>query len=259
MNKSIYQWAKEYCGDPGSHYTRGQLILEFLKEEGLQTDNRVLDVGCGALSQGKALIEWLDSGKYVGVDPNGWLIETALQEYPALLEKEPRFSYAEDFNVEGYGGFNYVVSHSILSHVAHWQMNSYFHEQRKSVSEGAIMLASLRLDQYDSFDSEWQYPGNSYFRFHTVQAIAHENGWLVERAKGLRERMMAVAGNDLHDWIKAVAIPTPEQFNDQRLDTEDREKKAKEIRRLAKLEYERQETINLQELEIKMARALRNV
>lgn len=253
--KTIYEWAEEYCGDPKSHLSRGVMIKDFLVELGMTPESRVLDVGCGALSQGAALILYLNSGKYVGLDPNGWLIEAALNENKTLLTKEPRFSYAVDFNVENYGGFDFIVAHSVFSHVAHWQLGTAFHNLRKVVNPGATMLASIRLDQYNSYHEEWQYPGNSFFRFNTIQAMAYQDGWHIEREKELRARLMHVAPNDMHDWIRCVASPTPTEINDQRLDDEDREREFREIKRLAKLEYERREEGRLVELELRYAKA----
>jgi hypothetical protein len=60
MRKSIYEWAVEYCGDPESHIKRGEIILSLLLKNGLMPRHKVLDLGCGALSQGKPLIEYLD-------------------------------------------------------------------------------------------------------------------------------------------------------------------------------------------------------
>lgn len=256
-SKSIYEWAQAYCGDPESHISRGKLILEFLKEEGLQSDHRVLDAGSGALSQGEPLINYLDTGKYVGLEPNGWLVEAALKRHPKLAAKEPRFSHATDFNVEGFGGFDYIIAHSVFSHVAHWQLAQAFSELRKSVSERVVFLASIRLDQYNSYHEEWQYPGNSHFRFQTVQAVGYEQGWMVERRDDYQKRMIELCPNDVHHWIKAIAQPTPTQINEQHFDDEIREKTMREIRHLAKVEYERRESEKDWQLEVKMAQGQR--
>ncbi len=245
--KTIYQWAVEYCGDPASHVTRGDLISEFLVEEGLRPEHKLLDVGCGALSQGVPLINYLDTGNYVGLDPNGWLIEAALQEKPRLLGKEPSWSHDTEFRASG-GPFDYVVAHSVLSHVAHWQLEQALLNIRGLVAEGAIWLASLRLDQYDLYARQWRYPDVSYFRLETVQTVGWHAGWLVKQRPQLKERLQATCPNDFHDWLRLEAIPIQEAMNNMRLDDEERRREDQQILELAEEQYRRINSFRLRQL-----------
>lgn len=220
--RSVFEWAKAYTGDPESHETRGAEITRFLIEAGLEPHHRVLDVGCGSLSQGMPLIRYLEPGRYVGLDPAGWLIESALEHDPGLEAKGPRFLYRDDFEAGAYGEkFDFVVAHSVLSHAAHWQLEQCLHAVRRNVNEGAVFLASLRLDQYDLFARTWQYPGVSFFRLETVKVAAWYAGWHAEHDPGLRERLTAVAPNDVHDWVRLTAIATAEEMNALRLHDEE--------------------------------------
>lgn len=234
MRKSIFEWAVEYCGDPGSHTRRGEVLLEFLQEKGLRPNHRVLDLGCGALSQGKALINYLDPDNYAGLDPNGWLIEAALQEWPELEDKRPSFSYRSDFEADGIGpAFDYIISHSVLSHVADWQMDLALHNMRKAVNQGAIWLASLRIAGDDSLDRRWVYPGVSFFKMETVVYRAWQAGWSIQRDGELKDRLSAECPNDVHDWVTLTAILSPNEANEIRLIAEEHERGEREIAQIA--------------------------
>lgn len=218
--RSIYEWATIYCGDPASHVTRGVEIRSFLVEEGLRPHHRVLDIGCGALSQGGTLMTYLDPGNYVGLEPNGWLVEAALNEFPFYLDRNPMFSYRTDFDASEYGPFDYVISHSVMSHMAHWQMEQALLKVRDACNDGAVWLSSLRVDQYDLFAQEWVYPGVSYFRLQTVQTLGFHAGWSVEIVPEYQKRLKKIAPNDYHDWIRLKAILPTDRANAMRLEME---------------------------------------
>jgi SAM-dependent methyltransferase len=218
--KSIYEWAVEYCGDPASHSLRGLMIRDFLIEQGMTADSRVLDIGCGALSQGAALISYLNEGNYVGLDPNGWLIEACLQADPQLEEKNPSFHYGSEFKIKGEEPFDFVVAHSVLSHAAQWQLEQALMNVRKLVRPGAVWLASLRLSEEDLFSRTWMYPDVSFFRLETVKTVGWHAGWHVQRMDELRERLIRLCPNDFHDWVRLYAVEIPEEINELRLDDE---------------------------------------
>ncbi len=60
--------------------TSGELQLELLKLEGCSRESHVLDVGCGCLSAGVPLMRYLRRGRYVGIEPNRWLLGAALAD-----------------------------------------------------------------------------------------------------------------------------------------------------------------------------------
>src|SRR6266852_1299510 len=78
-----YQDAKNFTG---SDAVSGKIQLELLQRAGCRPYSRVLDVGCGALHAGYELMQYLDAEHYVGLEPNGWLIDVALSERPGVRE-----------------------------------------------------------------------------------------------------------------------------------------------------------------------------
>lgn len=248
MRRTIQEWAKEYVGDPNSFHTRGALCLDFLKENGLEPHHKVLDLGCGNLSQGKPLIEYLNDRNYVGLEPNGWLVEAGLLEFPHLEAKNPRFTWRTDFDPSGFETFDYVIAHSVLSHVADWQLEQALLNIRKNVVEGGLWIASLRLDQYDSGTRRWAYPDVSYFRLDTVKTIGYHAGWHVEQLPTYRERMMEVAPNDHHNWLRLTAVPSAAEQNQLRQEEEERRNAETEILKIAQDMYARNRELRLNKL-----------
>lgn len=231
--RSIWDWSKDFVGDPASWDLRGRMIYDFLVECGLTSQSRVLNIGCGNLSEGRLLIHHLEPGRFVGVDPAGWLVEAALEKMPELLHKEPRFLWRTDFDASGEGEkFDLIVSHSVLSHIAHWQLDQFLANTRKVVDEGAVCVASFINDQYNSFDAQWVYPGVSTFRLRTITAAGWHAGWRVEMMHEWRYRMTAAAPNDTHHWLKLTACATAAEMNELRLAEEAQQREEREAKAL---------------------------
>lgn len=74
-----------------------QFQMEFLLRMGLKRDDRLLDFGCGTLRGGIPMIEYLQTGRYLGVDVcSEVLAEGRLEiEESGLLDKEPKLVHCE--------------------------------------------------------------------------------------------------------------------------------------------------------------------
>jgi len=57
----------------------GDLQINFLKENGLSTDSRLLDIGCGSLRLGVRAVEFLDAENYWGTDLNESLLDAGYE------------------------------------------------------------------------------------------------------------------------------------------------------------------------------------
>jgi len=248
--RSNWEWACDFTGDPDSFTARGEAFLEFLIEEGLKQTDNVLELGCGNLSQGAPLIRYLGHNRYFGVEPAGWLVNAGLERFPDLASKGPRFLWRSDFAVaeDTIEPFQFVLAHSVLSHVAHWQMSQALYETRKVVEKGAIWLASVRLDQYDDFAPEWAYPGVNKFRLETIEALAFHAGWAVTRKTGYEDRLQAVAPNDTHQILRLEAVRSPQEAHEMTTDMDARKRENDELRELAKELREKRERERLAKL-----------
>lgn len=214
QKRRMIREAKRYVtGGVLKNWTRrGEVQLGFLQQLGCVPDSVVLEVGCGCLSAGKPLMEFLEPGHYVGIEPNRWLLDAICQEKQIaelLRLKKPKFLYNESFDAsEANLLFDYVFAHSILSHAAHWQLEQFLANVRKVVKPTATVLASIRMSDRkgnpkteDSNHESWQYPGVSYFTFETVTRRAAENGFEARWAKSYREEYTTHFPAECHDWL----------------------------------------------------------
>lgn len=98
----------------------GLLQLEFLKNQGLQPGEALLDVGCGALRGGIHFIRFLETGRYYGLDINASLIKAGELELKqaGLADKEPHLLVTDKFEARRFGRrFKYALAQSVFTHL----------------------------------------------------------------------------------------------------------------------------------------------
>ena len=214
-----FQKAQVYVDAVGENFRIvGQAQLDLLKMNGCKPESHVLEVGCGCLVAGKPIIEYLNRDRYVGIEPNTWLIEAAAEGLAGckhlIQAKQPIFVSNFDFDASSTERkFDFVIAHSILSHAAHWQYPLFLQSVKKSLAPGGAILASIRFFKEggelagDSNDEEWVYPGVSYFSWETVQRVAAEHGYQVEWRKEWRDFFMSRHPRHSHDWLRLTLKP----------------------------------------------------
>ena len=215
LSKTIFMGrTKRYVG---TDRKSGQLQFELIKKVGCQPNTRVLEIGCGCLHLGIPLIQYLDKGNYVGIDPNEWLRQKAMKKRKTrdLIEvKQARFLSVDNFDASSLDiKFDLVFSHSVLSHIAHWQLEQFLQNVSKVLESDGTILSSIRLSEgnvygstgtpngEDSMADEWQYPGVSFFKLSTVRKVAGEQGFTVIHLPEFTEFYTKVRPNEFHDWI----------------------------------------------------------
>ena len=177
----------------------------------------MLEIGCGNLHAGILLIQYLEKGSYVGVDPNKWLRQTAMKNRRVrqlVKEKQARFLGVDDFDASELGiKFDFALSHSVLSHCAHWQLEIFLRNLGRVLAPGGRILASIRLaegnahgssgtpDKEDSRDENWQYPGVSWFKLSTVAKTTEEQGLTAVHVPEYTEFYTKTRPNEYHDWL----------------------------------------------------------
>ena len=102
----------------------GTLQLEFLQGRGLQPDDLLLDVGCGSLRGGVKFVEYLNPGRYFGIDISPALLEAGYAQEialrPGLAEKFPQrnLKCIDDFDASSFGQrFDYALAQSVFTHL----------------------------------------------------------------------------------------------------------------------------------------------
>lgn len=225
MRIDLWQKAQSYVGNSGeAYFVAGICQLELLKRNGCRPRHHVLEIGCGALVAGRPAIQYLDADRYVGIEPNTWLVEAARDYFPDMedifLTKRPIFLNCVDFDAQSTGRlFDFVLSHSILSHAAHWQLPLFMESLSRNLAPHGVALVSIRLQDGrgkimgDSMHETWQYPGVSYFSMETVRRTAAQFGLHAECRPEYRQLLMKYSPLNIHDWIRVrrlVAGVAPE-------------------------------------------------
>jgi SAM-dependent methyltransferase len=200
----------------GTNSLEGLGQLKLLVYEGCRPHHKVLEVGCGVLMAGYPILQFLHSQCYVGIDPNRWLIDSALevpQIKAAVEQKQARFICTDQFDASSTNEqFDFIISHSILSHCAAWQLPYFLQQLRGSLKQGGKILASIRFAEGNRFGSrgyhgteedfqEWQYPGVSFFRQATVEAVARLHGFTYRVADEYLTLMVRANPNAIQDWV----------------------------------------------------------
>lgn len=197
----------------------GQLQLELLRREGCKPSSKVLEIGCGCLHLGIPLIQYLEKSNYVGIDPNEWLRVVALKKphiQQLVKEKDARFLSVDTFDASASDlgiQFDFVFSHSVLSHCAHWQLGQFLQNSTKVLAPKGRIIASIRLaegnaygsrgtpNKRDSIGETWQYPNNSWFILATIVRTADKQGLTATDMPGYTKFYTATRPKEFHDWI----------------------------------------------------------
>jgi len=206
--------AREFVGTDA---VSGRLQVDLLMREGLQKDSHVLEIGCGSLSAGAHLIAYLDDERYVGIEPNAWLIETAFENAElrqAVQAKRAKFLHVLDFDASSLGReYDFILSHSVLSHAAHHQLDQFLRNAANVLAPNGVIVASIRLaegndfgscgsqDRDDSRDADWVYPGISWFKRSTVEAAAEVLPLQAVYRPDYTEYYTSTRPLECHDWF----------------------------------------------------------
>lgn len=206
--------AQAYVGNgTDAYFMAGICQLELLKRNGLKPHHNVLEIGCGALVAGRPLIQFLEPDRYVGIEPNTWLVDACRNHFPdmeeILRDKKPVFLNNTEFNATEVGRkFDFVLSHSVLSHAPHWQLPQFIRAVEQSLGPYGVIVASLRMfDQHgklmgDSLHEDWQYPGATYFAEATVKLEAEQAGLVAQYMPEYRDFFTKYVPSNIHDWFR---------------------------------------------------------
>ncbi len=86
-------------GPPDVWREQRRFQIDFLRRQGLQPHHSFVDVGCGTLRGGLSVIEYLETGRYLGLDVRANVLVEAQRELERgrLEDKQPTLLRCEDF------------------------------------------------------------------------------------------------------------------------------------------------------------------
>jgi SAM-dependent methyltransferase len=121
--------------------------IELLKNLGLKPSHRLLELGCGPLTAGLPLIEYLDPGHYTGVDVRDSVLNMSWREVgkAGLCRKNPRLICSDSFgSIElRTETFDFVYSFSVLYHLGDEVLDRYFATVTERIVPGGFCIANV--------------------------------------------------------------------------------------------------------------------
>lgn len=153
---------RSFIGTPSLFDLEAGMQFQIMLALGLREFHRMLDIGCGSLRGGRLFLSYLRPGRYYGIEPNGWLIDDAIEnelgrEFIDL--RNPQFSGSSNFELSDFGvSFDYVLAQSILTHTGRAQLEACLKAVSNVLLPDGIFAASFNSTGSDHKGNEWVYP-----------------------------------------------------------------------------------------------------
>jgi SAM-dependent methyltransferase len=131
--------------------------IDFLRRQGLQPGHTVLDIGCGSLRGGAALIAYLEPGGYSGIDVRESVLAEARQELlrEKLLAKRPELVLAADMTeLDLKRRFDALWAFSVLFHLADPILDACFAMAARHLEPEGVFFANVIAGE--GSPGEWQ-------------------------------------------------------------------------------------------------------
>lgn len=122
--------------------------IEMLKQQGLLPYHRFLELGCGPLTAAIPVIDYLDTGHYVGVDIRSSVLGMGWREIGKnnLARKNPRLICSDNFGsdfISAERAFDFVYSFSVLFHLNDELLDRYFATVSRRLSSDGKCIANI--------------------------------------------------------------------------------------------------------------------
>ena len=169
-----------------------QYQFNVLKRHGLQPHHSLIDIGCGPITVGLALISYLDRGNYVGVDA---LPEPLVESYGriarhSLVHKNPTLVCSSTFGRRELGNrsFDYIWMSQLSYHLDDPGTMQLFEHVHSMMSAGSVFLVDI-IDPGIELDPDSRWRGFPYHVRPTefYETIARRFSLSVQRRGVLRD------------------------------------------------------------------------
>lgn len=171
---------RDFVGRPEAFDLLGARHFMLLFLLGLREQHTLLDFGCGSLRSGRFAMVHLGRGRYVGFDPNRWLIEAALEHEigkELALLKGARFYSEPGFRWSEIGEpLDFVHAHSVLTHAPMTLIRDFFAQAAQTLAPSGLVLATYLKSDRDHEGCEWVYPELVGYRPETMTDLAQHHG-----------------------------------------------------------------------------------
>jgi SAM-dependent methyltransferase len=128
----------------------GALQFEYLVRNGLDSDHRMLDIGCGTLRGGRHFIRYLRPGGYTGIDISRAAIASGeeLVKAEGLTERRPRLVWNEKpeewFPASVDGRYDCLLAQSVFTHLDAAHIEACFSNLGRVMGDGARFFFTFK-------------------------------------------------------------------------------------------------------------------
>jgi arylsulfatase A-like enzyme/SAM-dependent methyltransferase len=170
---------RAYVGPPDRYDLIAAMTFNLLTTLGLRQHHSLLDLGCGSLRIGRLLIPYLNKDKYVGIEPNEWLVREGVRNEvgETLLQiKRPRFFFTDSPAIlnEMKDRFDFAVAQSIFSHCGLDLITRWTSFIAHSLTPSGALIATFFPSETDNTKTGWIYPGCVSYKPDTLRKVATE-------------------------------------------------------------------------------------
>lgn len=131
--------------------------IDFLRAQGLRAGHRVLDIGCGSLRGGAALIAFLEPGGYSGIDVRESVLAEARRELlrEGLLARRPELKLVDNMlELDLQRRFDVVWAFSVLFHLADPILDTCMGMAARHLEPEGVFFANVIIGE--GVPGEWQ-------------------------------------------------------------------------------------------------------
>jgi SAM-dependent methyltransferase len=138
---------EDSMGFRGQWESHRRFQIDILKRQGLLPKHTFLELGCGPLTGGIPVIEYLYAGNYTGVDIRSSVLNLSWREVSkaGLSAKNPRLICSSNFASEYLGDakFDFVYSLSVLYHLSDDILDKYFATVARRLNPAGKCIANI--------------------------------------------------------------------------------------------------------------------
>ena len=218
---------KSYVGPYDQYDLVAAMVFNLLTSLGLRQHHRVIDIGCGSLRVGRILIPYLNSGNYIGVEPNKRVIYEGIaneigEDYlklkkPVLIHDKTLRNYAtERLNAD------FIFAQSVFSHCGLDLIDNWLSEVVEHLADSGVFVATFHVSDSDYDQDGWVYPGSVAYRPATIQAIAEKRSlnfrmldwrhprqnWCIFWKDGANTRLFETGSVSWNTFVEQLCHPT---------------------------------------------------
>jgi SAM-dependent methyltransferase len=199
-----------FSGSHGGYESRMQ--HDFMLAQGLRSQHRFLDVGCGALRGTIRLVDYLENGHFYGGDISVGLLKEALIECGRLqLKNLPLLQLMDSFDLKSLFGeeFDFILCNSVTVHIEPDDIQELCHGIALVLKQiGKAFISVYPLEETASEPHHWDGYRWWYKRSWMAQEAAKGGlnlsdipGRLMNRIPGQKKCIIPIVNTNMTEWM----------------------------------------------------------